>query len=119
MFLDSVRDLSRRLGLLSPDKNDDYDCSEPEMFESPESVNHEKMDTNDDDHILKIATIETVDKKESILPLTNYGPNVMEDNYTHFEFKHSEIHENVDKKKEVTMSQKKSKYTHVVSNDFF
>merc|ERR1719342_328447 len=67
IITDSGKDLSRRLGLLSSASEDLNNCQESFSSENSSCPQmQERRDINDDDHSLKIKSIETVAKRDSI-----------------------------------------------------
>ena len=74
---DSGKDLSRRLGLLSSASQDPNNCKNSLSADIPVCPQiQEKREINKDDHILKIESIETVVKGDSISQSINENMNV-------------------------------------------
>ena len=74
---DSGKDLSRRLGLLSSASQDPNNCKNSLSADIPVCPQiQEKREINKDDHILKIQSIETVVKGDSISQSINENMNV-------------------------------------------
>merc|ERR1719342_1615659 len=77
IITDSGKDLSRRLGLLSSASQDLNNCKDSLSADNPVCPRiQEKREKNKDDHILKIQSIETVVKGDSISQSINENVNV-------------------------------------------
>merc|ERR1719342_1922156 len=76
IITDSGKDLSRRLGLVSSASEDLNNCKESFSTENSSCPQvQERKDMNDDDHNLKIESIETVAKRDSISQSINENIN--------------------------------------------